>query len=218
VTDKAHLDKAKVDAFWRSRLKVPDPRIATSFRDDGRLEHDLKLITRHLSPEANVLDLGAGTCTLASALLDRANSVVAVDKYAEFLSRAMPDPKLHTVLADVVDFTSPDRFDFILLFGVVNSLDTPDETLLYRHCQDMLSRNGVLLVKHQCGIREGLVVDKYSDELGGHYHARYPAVTDQTALLRRFFDVTVVDIYPDAFNRWPDTRFFAFICRRHQVT
>jgi cyclopropane fatty-acyl-phospholipid synthase-like methyltransferase len=208
------MNKAKVDAFWRSRLTLADPRIATSFRRDGRLQYDLQLVTEHLPPGAHVLDLGAGTCTLATALLDCVASVVAVDKYAEFLSHAAPDPRLHTVQADVVEFMSRDRFDVILLFGVVNSLDTDDETQLYGHCRDMLSAGGVVLVKHQCGLREPVIIDKYSEELGGHYHARYPAVDEQAALLGRFFEVHVLDMYPDAINRWPDTRFFAFVCRQ----
>jgi 2-polyprenyl-3-methyl-5-hydroxy-6-metoxy-1,4-benzoquinol methylase len=212
------MDKAKLDAFWHSRLRVPDARLATNFRNDGRLQDDLEFVTRHLPPGAQILDLGAGTCTLSTKLLDRVHSVVAVDKYAEFLDRVAPHPRMRKVQADVVDFTSLDRFDVILLFGVVNSLDTDEEAVLYAHCREMLAPDGVFLVKHQCGIRETVMIDNYSEEIGGHYYARYPAVDEQTALLRRYFDVEVAHIYNDTINRWPSTRFFTFLCRSNAAT
>lgn len=206
------IDKAKMDAFWSARTTIADPRIATNYRDDGRLGFDLELARRFCRPGARVLDLGAGTCTLSAPLLDEVDRVVAVDKFVGFLEMAPEHPRLETVAADVAGFTMDATFDLILLFGVANFLTVAEETDLYRECATMLAPNGVFVAKNQCGVDKEVVVDRYSEELGAHYHARYPARDEQLQRLEEFFAVDVIDIYPPEINRWADTHFYAFVC------
>lgn len=211
------LDKAKIDEFWQGRTQVADPRIATNYRDDGRLELDFRLVQMHSTPQARVLDLGAGSCTLSGLLEPHVASVLAVDKYDGFLKHAPRTAKFRTECADVVEFRSHSSFDLILLFGVVNFLNIDDERELYERCRAMLNASGTFIVKNQCGIEGERIVDKHSAELGAHYHARYPAYQGQLELLSEHFDVSVVDIYPPEINRWKDTHFYAFVCR-HRLT
>lgn len=208
------MDKRKVDDFWSARTRIEDPRIATNYRIDDRLALDIALVSKYVEDDCRILDLGAGTCTLACSFLDRSGVVVAVDKYREFLDNAPAHPKLQRVCSDIVDFTSAEKFDVILLFGVVNFLSPEEEARVYRRCAEMVSPGGYVLVKNQCGLAADVVVDTYSDELSSHYHARYPSVESQTGRLRELFDVSVEDIYPPALNRWENTHFFAFICSR----
>ena len=77
----------------------------------------------------------------------------------------------------------------------------------------MLTEHGVLIVKHQCGVKEEIVVDKYSDELQTHYNARYPSVGEERALLQEHFQTEVIDVYPAEINRWENTHFYAYVCR-----
>lgn len=207
------MDKKKIDAFWTARTRIEDPRIATNFREDGRLSYDVNFVRRHLAPGAKILDLGAGTCTLALELLDCAKEVVAVERYAEFLAKVPDHPRLEKVCCNVTDFAPEEMFDIVLMFGVVNYLTSDEERNIYEMCHSVMGRNGVLLVKNQCGLREELIVDHYSTELKENYYARYPAIDNQKSLLSRLFDVEVIDIYPLELNRWPDTHFFAFVCR-----
>lgn len=207
------LDKTKIDDFWQGRTQVADPRIATNYRDDGRLELDFRLAKSYSTPQSRVLDLGAGSCTLSGRLEPHVASVLAVDKYAGFLKHAPRSAKFSTECADVVEFRSQGEFDLILLFGVVNFLNIDDERELYERCQAMLSASGTFIVKNQCGLEGEHIVDKHSTELDAHYHARYPDHHSQRELLAKHFDVSVVDIYPPEINRWNDTHFYAFVCR-----
>ncbi|MEQ1825010.1 MAG: class I SAM-dependent methyltransferase [Pirellula sp.] len=206
------MDKAKIDQFWQARTKVSDARIATNYRDDGRLQIDCDFVRRFIFNEARILDLGAGTCTLTSQLLPYCREATAVEKFAEFLDKAPVSSKLTKICCDVVSFQSQESFDAILLFGVANFLTPDEESELYANCCRMLSGRGTFLVKNQCGVDREIVVDKHSDELGCHYHARYPFVQDQKDRLDRHFVTTVVDIYPAHINRWSDTHFYGFVC------
>ncbi len=206
------LDKAKIDEFWKGRTQIPDPRLATNYRDDGRLQLDFNLVKTHLHSDSKVLDLGAGSCTLSALVEPHVASVLAVEKYPDFLKHAPKSEKFATVCADVTEFRTLQKFDLILLFGVVNFLSMDDENRLYERCAQMLESHGTFIVKNQCGVEGELVVDKHSVELNAHYHARYPAYKSQFEQLSRYFTVTLVDIYPSEINRWSDTHFFAFVC------
>lgn len=213
----ATLDKARIDKFWQARTQVADARIATNYREDGRLQLDYALVRSYITAETRVLDLGAGTCTLSALLESEVASVLAVDKYPDFLKHAPKTKNFSTQCADVAEFRSNESFDLILLFGVVNFLTVDEEAELYQRCLEMLDSGGTFIVKNQCGVSQELVVDKYSEELNSHYHARYPAFQHQYEQLSRLFSVTAVDIYPPEINRWEDTHFYAFVCSHKMV-
>jgi SAM-dependent methyltransferase len=207
------LDKHKINAFWNARTRVADPRLATNYRDDGRLAIDVALVSQHLHENSLILDLGAGTCTLSKELLPLARRVVAVEKFPDFLAAAGDPPNLDKVCCDVTEFETTDIFDAILLFGVANFLTPEEEHALYSRCRQMLRPQGVFIVKHQCGTQDEVIIDRFSQELGTHYHARYPSLAKCIARLSELFAVEVIDIYPPAINRWSDTHFYAFVCR-----
>lgn len=206
------MDKGKIDSFWITRTKIEDPRIATNYRDDGRLAYDIALVEKHLPESAKILDLGAGTCTLSRHFLGSCKGIVAVDKFDAFLEKAPDHPKLRKICADVADFSVDETFDLILLFGVANFLSSDEERQLYRSCAKMLREGGVLIVKNQCGVRNDVIVDSYSEELDAHYYANYPSVDRQRERLLECFEVEMLDIYPAELNRWENTHFYAFVC------
>lgn len=208
------LDKERIFKFWEARTSISVARVATSWRADDRLQLDAAFVGEHLGKtRARILDLGAGTCTLAAALLDRAEQIVAVDKFSGFLQHAPADRRLRTVSADVTEFATDEQFDAILLFGVANYLSVREEQALYERCHQMLAAGGTFIVKNQCGVDQDVVVDRYSEDLACHYHARYPHVDSQRERLQRHFHVTTVDVYPPRLNRWQDTHFYGFVCR-----
>lgn len=211
------IDKNKINAFWSARTKVEDRRLATNYRDDGRLGYDTELVKKYVKHNSSILDLGAGTCTLTAPFLDiPIEKVVAVDRYEGFLNKVPDHPLLTKICADVAQFYSTQIFDLILLFGVVNFLSHDEELSLYESCSKMMAEDSVFIVKNQCGIANEVLIDKFSEELGTHYHARYPHFEDQFSKLSTFFKVELVDIYPNEINRWEDTHFYAFICTLKQ--
>ena len=208
------MDKARINDFWLGRTKIEDDRLATNYRDDGRLEYDLDFIKSRMVENARILDLGAGTCTLSSRLIDQTARIVAVEKFEGFLSRAPSHPKLIKVCSDILPFDTDERFDLVLVFGVVNFIEPEEEVVLYAHCHRFLRPDGLLIVKNQCGLKDEVEIDTYSQELSSHYHARYPKASDQLRRLEQLFDVEQHDIYPAELNRWHNTHFFAFVARR----
>ena len=208
------MDRKKVDEFWASRTQISDARLATSFRDDDRILYDVALVEKYIGENTQMLDLGAGTCTLSQQFLESCRKIVVVDKFRAFLDKAPDHPKLTKVCADIVGFRTNETFDLILLFGIITYLSSEDEKRVYVACSEMLAKGGYLIVKNQCGLHHEVVVDSYSKEFSTHYHARYPSVETQEKWLSEFFDVERIDIYPPALNRWENTHFFAFQCRK----
>lgn len=207
------LNKEKVDQFWRSRQSISDSRLATNYRNDGRLELDTMLIKKHHLLNGDLLDLGCGTGTLSEKLLDVSSLIVGVDKYPTFLKKCPNNPKFKPIESDLLSFETSLMFDTILLFGVINYLTSEEESLLYKNCKKWLKPNGVLLVKNQCGIKEDIFVDGHSTELKSEYNARYPWIHKQARTLKELFQVEIIDIYPPEINRWENTHFYAFICK-----
>ena len=214
MSETSHRER--MDAFWEARTKVADPVLSTHFKRDGTHELDLAFVRRFTRSDARVLDLGAGSCLVSGKLAagEEVADVLAVDKFPEFLSHAPRHPRLRTEASDLLAFETTERFDLVLLFGVMNYFSPDEARLLYGRCARWLSPGGVLVVKHQCGVHEDVTVDRHSEQIGTHYLAFYRHVAREEALLREQFGaVEVVDVYPPEKNPWPNTHFYAFVCR-----
>ncbi len=193
--------------FWEGRTAVDGPR-ATRFHG-GHDDYDLPAIRALCPPGASVLDLGCGTCVVANELVNSTQAIVhAVDYVPAFLAHAEDHPRLTTAHGDVRSFLDPQRHDLILLLGVITYLDDPVQRRdLYRRCAAMLAPGGILFVKAQFGVREEVVIDTESEALGSRYHAVYPWLAAEVALLSECFDVEVRDPYPAEFNTYDNTHF-----------
>lgn len=208
------MDKAKIDEFWNRRASITSPRIATHFKEDDTLDYDVSLIESLLSADSKVLDLGCGTGAVTNRIADKVQEICAVDKQAGFLEHITRSPGVRTVQSDVLGFFDTQRYDMILLFGVMNYFSEREAEEIYANCSAMLSDGGTLLVKHACGVQDTVVVDQYSEEIQDHYHAVYRHVDIEQRLLCKQFKVEKVDIYPDHLNRWENTHFYAFVCHK----
>nr|BFD62746.1 class I SAM-dependent methyltransferase [Bdellovibrio sp. HM001] len=208
------VNKSKIDTFWKSREKIDDARIATNYRDDGRLEFDVALVRKYHREGGSLLDLGCGTGTLARELLQSSSYIKGVDKYPGFLEKCPREDKFEVVESDILHFVDKNKtYDTIIIFGVVNFISDLEEVDLYRKCLALLKDDGVLIVKNQCGVKSEVIVDSYSQELGTDYYARYPWFERQLGHLSEHFNTELVDIYPPAMNRWDNTHFYAFVAR-----
>lgn len=207
------LDKTAVDAFWNSRATIQDPRIAANFGNDSRIVYDQALVSRYTSCGCSILDLGAGSCTLTRPFLDSGCHILAVEKASGLLNKSPERPNLVKVCSDILEFETDQKFDIVLLFGVVNYIQSFEEEALYRKVKTLLHPDGVFLVKNQCGVQDEVKVDHVSEKLGQRYVARYPCQFAQEAALAHYFNVSKHDIYPPELNRWDNTHFLAFICK-----
>jgi SAM-dependent methyltransferase len=203
--------------FWEGRTAVEGPR-ATRFHG-GHDDFDLPAIRALCTPGASVLDLGCGTCVVANELIASTQCLVhAVDYVPEFLQHAVDDPRLTTAHGDVRTYLDPQRHDVVLLLGVITYLDDPAQRRdLYQRCAAMLEPGGTLFVKAQFGVCGEVVIDTESEALGSRYHAVYPWLAAEVALLSECFDVEVRDPYPAEFNTYDNTHFHHLVATRRDT-
>jgi cyclopropane fatty-acyl-phospholipid synthase-like methyltransferase len=208
--------KEKIDRFLKERTSVEDRKLATRFHDSDAHVYDLGFIRPHLSQGAHVLDLGCGSGILAYEAAKTAEHVLAVDKFEEFFDPQYRADNMEFEKSDILEFSrAPVSFDVILLFGVVTYLDYDETRRIYSRIAGWLRDDGVLLAKHGCGVTEDVFVDGFSKHLQSHYVALYKYLETEKDILSEYFaSVEVTDIYPDHLNRWDDTRYYAFICRK----
>jgi hypothetical protein len=67
------------------------------------------------------------------------------------------------------------------------------------------------VIKNQCSNSSEFVVHGYSEHLQGDYWGRYPAVVEQEARIRRYFEQVQVLRYPENFNKWENSSHLAFV-------
>lgn len=166
----------------------------------------------------SILDLGCGFGELSLSLLESDDFLVAVDMESGFATGFESNLRANFVQSNITEFVPDAEFDLILLFGVVTHLDQTDEDDIYKKLSKWLHRDGIAIVKHQCGVTEEIIIDGWSSELATQYQARYPYVNSQIASLERHFDVVEVIPYPEFANKFRDTKNFMFVCDMSQCT
>lgn len=203
--------------FWLSRTAVEGPRAARFHGDHDAYDLAALAALGGEREQVRMLDLGCGTCVIPNLVVDRLGwTVHAVDYVAEFLTHAIDDPLLTTEVGDVKTYTgTPGAYDVVTLLGVITYLpDAAERRDLYARCRALLAPGGALLVKAQYGVDEDVVVDGYSEAFARDYHAIYPLLSSEVALMGEVFgDVEVVDPYPAELNRWDNTHFHYLIAR-----
>jgi hypothetical protein len=203
-----------IRAFWVGRTAV-EGHVASRFHSEHD-RYDLPAIAALCGPGSRVLDLGCGTCSVANALVREVGcSVHAVDYVEGFLSGAIDDPRLTTEAADVRTYRRDERFDLVLLLGVITSIESAAErAAVYANCAAMLGAGAALFVKAQFGVERPVLVDTWSEALGAHYRALYPLLADELELMGAHFELDVRDPYPPELNPHADTHFHHVVARR----
>jgi HAD superfamily phosphoserine phosphatase-like hydrolase len=205
----------KIDEYYASLAKrIKDPRETRNKAPDFS-RHDIDFVKRFAGPDKTLLDLGAGTGLLLNALLADFRRIAAVEKYPEFSNFIQRAEHVSVTNADLLDFTTDETFDVVTLFGVMNFFSPEEAESIYRKIARWLHPAGALIIKHQMGVEQDVLVDGFSEELSSPYFSDYRHVEKEKLLLQsaQLQVEDVVDIYPAEFNRWPNTHFYALVCR-----
>lgn len=178
-------------------------------------EFDIDFVRQFTGRSKYLLDLGAGTGLLINPLIEEFGRITAVEKYPQFSRFITRANHLELIDADLNEFETSEMFDLITIFGVMNFFNRAEALRLYRKAANWLKSDGILILKHQMGVKEDVLVDGHSEELGAHYYSEYRWVRHEMQLLTEagFCVEEPFDIYPPTFNRWQNTHFFALVCR-----
>lgn len=206
------LNRDAIRAFWAERARLPTTRWTPS----EMLEFELGLLAPLAASATSVLDLGSGHGELSRLVAGGTRRLVAIDWEPAF-ARSFDRPNEQFCEALVTEFSTSDRFDLVLLFGVVTSLEVEEENSLYRRMASWLAPRGTAVVKNQCSVGEAFVVDTYSEALTARYSGRYPSEAEQLARIQQNFASVEVVHYPPELNRWENSRHVAFVCRGGQA-
>lgn len=177
-------------------------------------KYDVDLLKRLSGQEKSLLDLGSGTGLLINNLHENFKNILAVEKYPEFSRFIDCSKNIEVKNIDLLQFETSNRFDVISAFGVLNFFSGDETVELYRKIIRAMHPDSIFVLKHQMGIKDDVVIEGWSDELQCDYYSEYRHVDRERAILRECgFNVDEqLDIYPDEYNRFENTRFFAFVC------
>ena len=203
------LNKSLIRSFWKSKS------IETSNRwtNENFLRFESTYLSKRRPQDSKplkILDLGSGSGELSKGLQKTGDTLVAVD-FEENYSRFFSESAFQVfVPCDVTRFESDEKFDIVLLYGVVTHLTEIEEDKVYLKILNLLSHNGIAIIKHQVSLDRDLIINSYSDVLGQDYSARYPSnLTTQIKLNRLFREVESLE-YPKEFNAFKNTKHVAY--------
>jgi aspartate racemase len=172
---------------------------------------DMAFILKHAKNKDALLDMGSGGGLIVNGLVSEFASIVAVEKFPAFSRFIRPHPNLSVVNADLLDFKPSRQFTTVTIFACLNYFNLLEASCIYRKAWDALEPGGTLIVKHQMGVKETVLINRISHELGQYYFSQYRALTDEMTMLKLagFENTVSFDIYPPDHNHHVNTHYYA---------
>lgn len=205
------IDVELVQEFWKMRAEREDNR----WTPEPFLKFEIQKV-KSLYPEdrrLKILDLGSGSGSLSRHLTKPNDALTAVDFEPAFERFFLQDPRFNFIHREVNKFTSNEKYNLILFFGVVTHLNVSEEEVTYKNIAAMLSEEGIAVVKNQCSDSDEFIFNGYSTDLGVHYSARYPNSLEQREkLLKHFTQVQILE-YPSWSKKFANSSHIMFICK-----
>lgn len=212
------FNENKAQQYWARKAKQNISGDPTRHGDEKRLFYDVKFIQERCELDSikNIIDLGAGSGQLSEALYDINSNleITCVEKHAKFNKLKKNIKNIKKINKDILEYKDKKKYDLILLFGVINSLNKKNEIKTYEMILNLMHKNSIFILKHQCGIEKETIVDHYSEALSSQYTARYPFIDKEQEILNVLFNLEVHPMYPKELNPHSNTKFYAFTCKK----
>jgi cyclopropane fatty-acyl-phospholipid synthase-like methyltransferase len=202
--------------YWASLAdRITNPLQTRNKRDDYS-DLEIEFLQPFLNPTTSVLDLGSGSGLVVNKLVKLVGHITAVEKFQNFSQYIEQSHKLELINADIIEFRLYRQFDLVLATGVIQCLEGRFIANIYKNIFDMTKPGGKFIAHIHCGLKEDVIVDRFSEELNANYYAEYRHFQwEKKQMLEAGFQtVKVHDIFPDWLNKWPNTRHFLFVCYR----
>lgn len=224
---KVQADPANVDntnflnrrRFWE---KIA-PEYTTAFSDIpevadyvGQTESDHMFGVLKTDPLMEVLDLGCGFARWAAEFGKRCRRVVAVDFSAKMVERARDFTKARGLtnidfhVLPIQEFSSSDRFDIILLSGVLVCVDESELLATLQNVRQHLKPGGEVVVRAIVAINEPHTVSNKIREAPDTLHYSFYRLTDDYVAafgkigmrLTYANDMAPMDFITPLYRRW----------------
>lgn len=206
------------NTYWENLSKRIEHPGQTKNKRPDTSDLEIEFLSSYLGPQSDVIDIGSGTGLIINKLIDKVAHITAVEKFPGFTKFIVQHPNMLVIHAELVGFQMRKEFDVALCFGVAQCFTKPDARKIYESMYSMLKSDGKLIVRMQCGLKEDVLVDGFSEELGTQYFAEYRQKDSEIELLKEigFQKVDVYDIFPDSLNVWFNSRHFIFVCHKKE--
>jgi len=195
--------------FWETRNNMPN------FYWENLQDLNEALVLKYLKPGYAVLDVGCGTGELIRRIAPLTSYIEGVD-YVHAFKHSIPNANF--ICSDLREYVPQRKFDLMILFGVTQYLCDKDVVLLYRKLKNCLKNGGKLLLKHQVSkLETNKEVNGYSEKLYSKYMSIFRTILNDKKLLEESgFEVdNIVNPYPDNLNKWTDSCYKLYDCRKH---
>ena len=143
---------------------------------------ELSILGNLIKPGSKILDLGSGSGELSRNLCRESDRLTAVDLGTHY-AQCFKDNNHSFIVSNLLDYETEEKFDIVLLFGVVTYLMPIEENDVYSKISNFLAPQGFAVIKNQCSDAESFIINEFSQKLEIDYSARYPSIPEQQQYL-----------------------------------
>lgn len=181
-------------------------------------ELDKEFILQYCSPDSTILELGAGTGLITNKLKNHVKYIEAIEPFKKFSDFIEKSNNINIINTTSQDYTIEQQFDIILCFGFCHYFNEHEVKDFYKKFYNALKPNGIIIVKNQFGVNTDVTIDgAFSEELKTNYFSQYRTLAKEKDILTScgYNNIMNYNIYPDEYNRWDNTHFYAIIAHKN---
>lgn len=206
------MNHSEAITYWEDMAHSnPDEKTAKVNPQNDFTALDADFIMKYANKSSKILDLASGTGLTINKYYKKVGHIDAVEVFSEFTKFIPRSSNIKIYNESIVDFEIKQKYDIVLMFGIVQYFNEKEMRSLYNKYKDYIKPQGKLIIKNQFGVNEDVVVEGVSKELGRPYYSQYRYLKKELSMLKSigFCEIEVVDIYPATANRWDNTHFYA---------
>lgn len=174
---------------------------------------DAEFILKYSNHDTTILDLASGSGLIINKIYKKVKHITAVEKFTEFSKFIIKSDAITIINEDISKLKIKNKYDLITMFGIVQYFNTLEIRDIYKKYLKNLNIGGKLIIKNQFGLNKDIIIDGYSEELKTNYYSEYRFIKNEINILLELgiTKVEKYDIYPNEFNRWNNTHFYALV-------
>ena len=134
------MDKLRPEVV-KKFLQQQNMKVANRWTGENILTYELSVLRNLTKPNSRILDLGSGSGELSRNLCCENDSLTAVDLGTQY-AQCFKNKNHKFVVSDVKEFHTKEKFDLVLLFGVVPYLMPNEEDEVYSKISNFLEPGG----------------------------------------------------------------------------